>query len=796
METFYLVIVIVLFFLAISDLIVGVSNDAVNFLNSAVGSKAASFRIIMAVAAVGILIGCTFSSGMMEVARKGIFHPEHFYFSEIMLLFLAVMITDVVLLDAFNSFGMPTSTTVSIVFELLGAASAFALIKVYTEINPLELSEYINTGKALAIISGILLSIVVAFTAGVIFQYLTRLLFSFDYKKSFKFFGGIWSGFAITAITYFILVKGVNGASFMTAEMKEGIQDNAFLIISVSFVAWSVILQAAAWLTNLDILKFVVLVGTFSLAMAFAGNDLVNFIGVPLAGFNSYELFSAGQALPEQFQMGGLAGKVPTPTILLLLAGAVMAITLWTSSKAKTVVRTSLDLGRQYDGHERFTSHAASRSLVRTFSTFALAVNNLLPRNLKNWVLLRFDQRPFVAKQAHLGSDAPSFDMIRAATTLAVASILISIGTAWKLPLSTTYVTFMVFMGTSLADGAWGRESAVYRVSGVLSVVGGWFFTAFSAFSIAFVIATILHFGGIPAIAIVLAAAGVVIYRTHRFHGKRLEEQVEFEKSIAEGTLSRADVLGVTARGLDNILEGLMEIVDETLAALEKEDLAKLGRIYKEFIYQHKRTKRVKDLMNDTLEKIEDDDAAHFYILTADYLNEMAHHVERIIKPSLEHVDNNHKPLLPVQIEELSSVNEELKKRIRGTVRLFGTFGEEEPDETLKYLKPFSKQLMEARKLQIKRIKNREIGTRNSQFYLSLLGELRNLALFTMRLVKVYEDVIAVPVTDAGEDVQTDQIVADEAVVPLLEKIPVDDTEGGDTNDPEDPESGSEDRTA
>jgi len=342
METFYLIVVIVLFFLAISDLIVGVSNDAVNFLNSAVGSKSASFKLILAVAALGVLIGCTFSTGMMEVARKGIFHPEYFYFSEIILLFLAVMITDVILLDAFNSFGMPTSTTVSIVFELLGAATAFTLIKVYVDSDAGDVGQYINSGKALVIIAGILLSVVVAFTVGVIAQYLTRLLFSFDYKKSFKYFGGIWGGFAIASITYFMLVKGAKGVSFMSAEMKAAVEENTWVIIGISFVVWTIILSGFSLFTRLNILKFIVLIGTFSLAMAFAGNDLVNFIGVPLAGYNSYELYMASGTGADEFLMSGLAGQVPTPTFLLLLAGIVMVITLWTSSKARSVIKTSL----------------------------------------------------------------------------------------------------------------------------------------------------------------------------------------------------------------------------------------------------------------------------------------------------------------------------------------------------------------------------------------------------------------------------------------------------------------------
>lgn len=754
METFYLIVVVVLFFLAISDLVVGVSNDAVNFLNSAVGSKSASFRTILIVAALGVLVGCTFSTGMMEVARKGIFHPEYFYFSEIILLFLAVMITDVILLDAFNAFGMPTSTTVSIVFELLGAATAFAIIKTYTNPNTLEIGEYINSGQALVIIAGILLSVVVAFTAGVIAQYITRLLFSFDYKESFKYFGGIWGGFAIAAITYFMIVKGAQGASFMDGVMKDSINENTWPIIGVSFLVWTIILSLLTLFSKVDVLKIVVMIGTFSLAMAFAGNDLVNFIGVPLAGYNSYELWSASGTNAEQFLMTGLAGKVPTPTLLLLLAGIVMVITLWTSSKARSVVKTSLDLGRQSDGYERFTSYAASRSLVRTFSKMATSVNNALPDSLKEAVLRRFDERPFIAKQAHLGLEAPSFDMIRAATTLVVASILISIGTNFKLPLSTTYVTFMVFMGTSLADGAWGRESAVYRVSGVLSVVGGWFFTAFSAFSAAFLIAIVFYFGGAYAVLPVLIIAGIVMYRTHRHHGQRIEDQLAIERSIADGDLTRGDVLAICGKRVKNALTAFVKMIDDTLEGLAYEQLSLLNATYKDLERLNKRISRRKNSVNSILDKMEESDfeTAHFYILTTDYLDEMANHIYNIVKPSLDHVDNNHKPLLPVQIEELVSVAEDLKGWMISTISVFQDFDPELTRELVEEMGSFKKNLKDIRKAQIKRIKHHEIGTRNSQLYFNHLGELRDLAIFTNRLVRISDELIINSVEEGGED--------------------------------------------
>ncbi len=747
MLTFYLILVIVLFFLAISDLIVGVSNDAVNFLNSAVGSKASSFKLILFIAALGILAGATFSSGMMEVARKGIFHPQYFYFSEIILLFLAVMVTDVILLDVFNTFGMPTSTTVSIVFELLGAAVAFSLIKIYTDPNAASLGDYINSGKALAIISGILLSVVVAFSAGVIIQYLSRLLFSFDYHGKLKYFGGLWGGMAIAAITYFMLVKGAKGASFMSDDIVKSINENSFKIILISFAGWAVILQLLIWFTKVDILKVIVLVGTFALAMAFAGNDLVNFIGVPLAGYNSYQMYIESGTAANSFLMDGLAGKVPTPTLLLLMAGLIMVITLWTSKKARSVVKTSLDLGRQEEGYERFASYAVSRSIVRNFGKVATALNNVLPEGMKRGVENRFDQTPFIKTTMHLGKDAPSFDKLRAAVTLVVASILIALGTSLKLPLSTTYVTFMVFMGTSLADGAWGRESAVYRVSGVLSVIGGWFFTAFSAFTVAFILAGIFYFGGTVAIIIVLILAGVIIYRTHRLHSERLEDQIAFEKSVDEGNLTKAKAIDLSTKNLTKILGAFSEILDNTVQHLSREDLVGLNIDYRECRKVNRECEKIRSSANKKIDLIdpEEMEAGHMYVIISDYLKELGDVVQDIVRMSLNHVDNNHKPLLEEQIEELKGLNEQIKDRFVLTINAFKNFDSAEIEKLRNRLPSFVKKVRTARKNQIRRIKNHEIGTRNSILYLGLLGEFRNLAIFSNRMLTVFEDMVLNP---------------------------------------------------
>ncbi len=755
MLTFYLVIVVILFILAISDLIVGVSNDAVNFLNAAVGAKSATFKIIVLVASLGIIVGCTFSSGMMEVARKGIFHPQYFYFSEIIILFLSVMVTDVILLDTFNTFGMPTSTTVSIVFELLGAAVAIAIIKIYTDPNALNLGEYINSEKAFAIISGILLSVVVAFTAGAILQYLTRLLLSFDYRKRLKYFGGLWGGFAFAAITYFMVVKGAKGASFMSGDLLSTIKENTVLIVVLSFVAWAIVLQLLTWFTKIDIMKVIVLVGTFALAMAFAGNDLVNFIGVPLAGYNSYEIYAQGGGTgADQFLMEGLTGKVPTPTLLLLLAGVIMAATLYFSKKAKTVIKTSVDLGRQYEGAEKFTSYAVSRSLVRNFGKFVTQIDRITPVAVSQAVARQFDQSPFVAEQAKLGrKKAPSFDMVRASSTLVVASILISLGTTLKLPLSTTYVTFMVFMGASLADGAWGRESAVYRVSGVLSVVGGWFFTALSAFTVAFILAFLFYYGGLVAILVMLVVAGVLIYRTHRLHGKRLEEQIAFEKSLDEGTMSKDKVIEESTKFLDDILTKFNKLLKDTLKGLEKEDLSKLNKTFAEFRKVFKDAEKRKNRINTSLDHIDDNEleAAHLYILVVEYLWEAAHNVNNIIKPTLNHVDNGHKPLLSVQNDELKAIQKELDDRFAMAVNIFRNNDENDVEKLMDGLQAFVKLIRTSRKNQIKRIKKHEIGTRNSVLFFNHLAEFRNLAMFTNRMVRVYDDLILHP--DDEEDI-------------------------------------------
>jgi len=511
------------------DLIVGVSNDAVNFLNSSFGSKAGSRFWIMIIASLGIMAGVMFSSGMMEVARKGIFNPEFFTMPELLVIFLAVMITDIILLDLFNTYGLPTSTTVSIVFELLGAAVAVSVIKVYQSVGglPENVLEYINSSNAIRIIGGILLSVIVAFAFGAIVQVLSRLVFTFDIGKRIRRYGAIWGGVAMASLTFFILVKGAKGFPPLKP-YQPSFMENWYWIYLGVFAISAVLLQILI-VCKVNILKPIVLVGTFALAMAFAANDLVNFIGVPMAGYNAYGVAAEAEAAglnPLTVTMGDL-GKTPTEGYLLLFAGAIMVVTLWLSKKAKTVTETEIRLGRQDEGLERFESIFLARVIVRMVSSLFETARRFIPAPIRSAIARRLDarrygtmNRPDIDKESGK-DDGPSFDLLRAAVNLSVAAMVISYATSYKLPLSTTYVTFMVAMGTSFADQAWGRESAVYRVTGVLAVVGGWFATAFTAFTVAFIFAFVIYFGNVFGVAALLVAAVFIIWRNHHKHIER-----------------------------------------------------------------------------------------------------------------------------------------------------------------------------------------------------------------------------------------------------------------------------------
>lgn len=745
MENFYLVIVVILFALAISDLIVGVTNDAVNFLNSAIGSKSARKWVIYTIAALGVLIGATFSTGMMEVARKGVFHPDMFAFNEIMVLFLAVMITDVILLDTFNTLGLPTSTTVSLVFELLGSAVAVSLVKIHSLGGSIAvLGQYVNTSKALAIITGILVSIVIAIVFGTLIQYLVRLIFTFRFESKLKFTGSLFGGIAITLISYFILIKGIDGSSFAAIPigsaripLSDWISYHTGILLIMSLIGWTVIIQILYWLFKIDVLKVVVLAGTFALAMAFAGNDLVNFIGVPVAGFNSFQAWeAAGGLAPESFSMEMLLGDVETPFVFLLISGAVMVITLIISKKARSVTETEVNLGRQSEGLERFGTSAFARTVVRGSVRLNKKVKSILPQRFNSFIMDRFAAIP----QSD-APDAPAFDKLRASVNLVVASSLIAFGTSLKLPLSTTYVTFMVAMGTSLADRSWGRESAVYRVSGVLTVVGGWFLTALIAFSVSALLAWFISKGGMPAIFGLILLSIFLVIRTHIIFKRRASKGIEDEDLINERDELSKRAEKATNQALKTISATSL-IFSSALENFLKENISGMREAKDRFDQLDNKTKKQKDKIILTLSKMKplDLDSGYFYIQMVDYQREMAHAIHFLVEPLREHLENQHKPFTEsqsIQIRQLIQ-NASLFFDLAATIIREERF--EELDNLIYARSKISTELYDLEKDQIKRIKENEVNTRNSLLFFKALAETKNLLLHTVNLVKSHRD--------------------------------------------------------
>ncbi|WP_299578414.1 inorganic phosphate transporter [uncultured Sunxiuqinia sp.] len=742
MEQFYLILVVVLFALAISDLIVGVSNDAVNFLNSAIGSKAAPKWIIFAVASVGVLVGSTFSSGMMEVARKGIFHPDMFFFSEIMIIFMAVMITDVILLDLFNTLGLPTSTTVSIVFELLGAAVAVSVVKLNQAGQSIaELHKYINSEKALAIITGILLSVFIAFLVGAVVQYIARVIFSFKHHKTLKYYGSLFGGVAIAAMTYFMIIKGAKGASFMSETTVDYLKNNITNILLYSFIGWTILLQLLYWVFKIDIPKVIVLVGTFGLAMAFAGNDLVNFIGVPLAGFSSFKAWAAsGGMSADSFEMGMLSGAVPTPTYMLAIAGFIMIITLITSRKARSVVATSVDLSRQSEGEERFASSAFSRAMVRSTMSINKALRKITPKIVIDSLDKRFEPNTEEYSK-YKEKDRPAFDKIRASVNLVVAGILISIGTSYKLPLSTTYVTFMVAMGTSLADRAWDRESAVYRISGVFTVIGGWFMTALVAFTVACFIAWIISISGNFMIFVFIIVAMIMVGRTYLLFKKRAKEEEEEEEEEIE--LSDR-IIEKTKKQVFNTILNANQVYSISIDSFIKEDRTHLKEsldLNKKFL---KKVKKAKDKVFPTIQTLQQEsmESGHCYVQIVDYQREVSHSLKFLVEPLYKHLSNNHKPFIEIQLEEMTELINQVDEFFNLALHLVKEDQYEKFEEVLVKKETLTDMLTQLEKKQIKRIKGKDVSTRNSLLFFNIIKETKNLILHSINLIKSQRDFV------------------------------------------------------
>ena len=658
MEQYYLVLLAFLGVIAVIDLFVGVSNDAVNFLNSALGCRISSFRTTLWVASIGVLAGATFSSGMMEIARSGVFHPQLFTFSELMIVFFAVMVADVILLDAFNSLGLPTSTTVSIVFELMGAAFAAALFKLIDAGAPLsDVADYINSSKSLGIVSGILISVVVAFISGAVVQYLARLVFTFKFEKAYRRIGAIYGGIALTAIIYFLVMKGAKGASFMRPEWIQWINANTAVILFSLFTGLTVLFQVLITVFRVNIFKIIILAGTFSLAFAFAGNDLVNFIGVPLAALSSYEIWSAVEgADPTTFTMEGLRHNQGTPTYFLLASGLVMVLTLWFSKKAHRVIRTSISLASSArGGKEQFGSSLPARVVVRSAIRFNNLAHQIIPASVIKSLATRFEKKKLAPGEVEL-----PFDEIRASVNLVLAAALIASATSLKLPLSTTYVTFMVAMGSSLADGAWDRESAVYRISGVLTVISGWFMTAFTAFTACGLICMLFISWGEPLQLIMMVLALIVVIRTN-FFVKEEDETPDHER-IDRG--DKASIRDLLTESVNDNLNATLTLYAQGLQAFLDEDDQKLRELKGDaaqlfdFI-----TMRRGEYYNMALEgggSRSDRDARNFYYRAFTSMKEVSHSLRDQIGVAQNYVANSHSPFTGRMRDNIKTLSKRL----------------------------------------------------------------------------------------------------------------------------------------
>ncbi len=748
MDNIYLLMIVALGVLAIADLVVGVSNDAVNFLNSAIGSKAISFRTIMIVASIGIAVGAIFSSGMMEVARKGIFNPGEFMFSEIMIIFMAVMITDILLLDFFNSVGMPTSTTVSIVFELLGAAVAMALIKIGADNGSFsDLVIYINTSKATQIIFGILLSVVVAFSIGAIVQWASRLLLSYDFENKAAWVSAIFGGLAITAISYFILMKGIKGTPYAKLSfdiingmtIKEFLETKVTSIILVSSVFWSLFAYILIAFFKTNIYKIIILIGTFALALAFAGNDLVNFIGVPIAAWQSYEAWLASGIPANEFSMEVLASKVPTPNTLLLAAGMIMVLTLWFSSKAKRVVKTSIDLSKQGDTKERFNPNFVSRFLVRSASKASLLIDKVTPKPINDFIEKQFKEKTVLAATIS-DEDRPAFDLVRASVNLMVAGILISIATSYKLPLSTTYVTFMVAMGTSLADRAWGSESAVYRVAGVLNVIGGWFGTAIVAFTAAGLIAFLIN---ISELMIAVLLLGVVVIGVKNYlNGKKSSDLSDEETLSFDESSSLQGVIFESSKNISKVMKRGEKVYSSAIEGLSKQDLDLLKKNKKQTAKLSNDVDELRDNLFYFIKNLDESslNASNFYINLLGYLQDITQSLEYINKKSYKHINNNHSKLKLTQIRELIEVNSSISELFIEVNELYKNKSFNKIKTVIKKKDGIYKLVQDKILAQVARTRNEEKSPKNTALYFGILQETKDLLNAIMNLLSDYNE--------------------------------------------------------
>ena len=750
MTDFYLILVVILGLLAIADLVVGVSNDAVNFLNSAIGSKVVSFKTLMVIASLGVAFGAISSSGMMEVARKGIFNPEMFVFSEIMIIFMAVMITDILLLDVFNSYGLPTSTTVSIVFELLGAAVVISLIKLSAlDLSFVELSDYINTSKATQIIFGIFFSVIVAFSIGALIQFISRIILSFKFEEKAKWMGSLFGGIALTSIFYFIVIKGLKGTPYSENQydILGGLSISNFIDINLTMIVLLslLILTILSYLFNsvfkLNIYTLIICVGTFALALAFAGNDLVNFIGVPIAGYESFLAWSASGVTAESFTMEILSEKVSAPTFILLGAGIIMVLTLWTSSKAKSVIKTSIDLSRQEETIERFEPNFLSRFLVRAGSSFVENFSKITPKPILDFVDSQYI-KPKI-NTLILRKDRPAFDKIRASVNLVVAAILISVATSYKLPLSTTYVTFMVAMGTSLADKAWGSESAVYRVAGVINVIGGWLMTALIAFTASGIIVSILYYFEEIGLIVLVILVGYVLTKNYFLHKERRIKEIEEEELEMIESKSIKGVIFESSKNITKFSKRVNKLFQKTFEGLASKDISTL----KENLTTVSKLDKDVDLIANNvfyfiknLDEASKESASDFHMKILGGLENITLSMQTITKSIYKHFNNNHRGLTYNQLRELKELEDDMNNFFKKIVQTFEKQKYEEIKSIFSIKESLIKSLNKKIKSQVSRTKDKDSGPRNTRLYFEFLNKTQNIVSEYLKILEFYSE--------------------------------------------------------
>ena len=731
MEIVYFSFIVFLFMLAVFDLVVGVSNDAVNFLNSAIGAKVARFRTILIIASIGVFVGATMSNGMMDIARHGIFQPQMFSFNDLLCIFLAVMVTDVVLLDVFNTLGMPTSTTVSMVFELLGGTFILSLLKIATdETGLLGFADLLNTDKALSVILGIFLSVAVAFIFGTVVQWLSRLIFTFNYTSKLKWKIGLFGGIATTCILYFALLKGLKDSSFMTPEYNAWIKENTIYLVGGCFVVSTVLMQVFHW-CKINVFKIVIFMGTFALALAFAGNDLVNFVGVPLAAYSAYQDFAAnGAGQADTFMMSSLNESAKTPFIFLFLSGVVMVYALATSKKAQNVVKTSVDLSRQDEGEEMFGSSRVARSIVRGANNVNEFFSKYTPKPLVRWIDARFNKDEAILAQG------AAFDLVRASINLVLSGLLIALGTSLKLPLSTTYVTFIVAMGSSLADRAWSRESAVFRITGVLNVIGGWFLTAGIAFSACALVTIAMYYGGAVVMALFVFVAVFILIKSN-FSTKRKDE-TDYEEQLFKGIMNakdKAECWGLLKKHVcatqQEMLDFVWKTYEDVVNGFVDEDLKTLRRAVKRIDAEKSRRKKLRQRELVGMRRIDKRISLEkntWFHLASNSGEQMLYCLKRMSEPCKEHVDNNFNPLSRECIEEILPVKKKIVDYLMRSERIVGDRDYEHIDALLAEEEAYKQQLSEMRRAQEDRIQmDLSQGLKVSLVYLNLLQETQEL---------------------------------------------------------------------